>query len=444
MVALYPWLDNYLEEPLDKYAKRLFRPVLATGSDIREAALEKLLRCLNVSAIKAGHTSRSAAAICDEFETHRVLQTGPHLMLILDPEAYYTHAFSLLGLRENGVATYVSYAVSTVKLEERARKGPGWLTITGRPVSLFGLSRNQMVPHSLLSRFDDLSFPSGLLNKEDRRNSTARDVLPRETFELPSQALKAANRALWPKIFGQRFSFLQIDDEDIADLCIEHLRDARSWLSTMLFGDGRLAGALLLEIDALEGGPWHGLLTRSTDYFWHYHDNKRLPLRLVDGRLVDPSTGMAAMRFSADAIADALAKRTLIPNLFLMFIMTAILPGVRVLGGSRHPLYYPLMRYVLCRALRGTESGEVLQRQLAADDLPCAWGHRVIEGRELRLAELLDDDHSWLSSLWADRQPLSNVSGGMMSFTTDKRWGELSSQIESKMIVRSDPQWAYA
>lgn len=376
MVALNPWLDNYLEEPLDKYAERLFRPVLSTGCDIREAALEKLLRCLSVSAMRAGTTSKRAAEICNEFATHRVLQTGPHLMLILDPEAYYTHAFSLLGLRENGFATYVSYAVSTVKLEERARKGPGWLTIAGRPVSVFGLSRNQMIPHSLLSKFDGLYFQGRLLDDEvdGLPVRAAQDILPQDTFERPSQAIKAANRALWPKVFGRRFSFLQIDDEDIADLCIEHLRDPRSWLSTMLVGDGPLAGALLLEIDALEGGPWHGLLTRSTDFFWHYNDNKRLPLRLVDGRLVDPSTGMVAMRFSADAIADALAKRTLIPNLFVMFLLTAILPGVRVLGGSRHPLYYPLMRYVLCRALRGTESGEVIQRQLAADDLPCAWG----------------------------------------------------------------------
>lgn len=38
----------------------------------------------------------------------------------------------------------------------------------------------------------------------------------------------------------------------------------------------------------------------------------------------------------------------------MMFIVTAMLPGVRVLGGSRHTIYYPLMRYVLGSALRAT------------------------------------------------------------------------------------------
>jgi hypothetical protein len=446
MVALYPWLENYLAQPTHHYAERIFRPGNTTKCETRGVAFEKLLRCLEVSAINVGHSTEHAAAIRDDFAVNRVLQTGPHLMLVLDPEAYTTHAFSLLGLQANGCRSYVSYAVSTVKLEERARKGPAWLTVAGRPLSIFPLSRNQMIPYSLLSRFEGLHFQKELVGAEDqsRSDGETKSLLPQGTFERPSHALKAANQALWPKVFGRGFSFLQIDDEDIADLCIQHLLDENSWLRTKFFGNMTLAISILAEIDALAHGPWYGLLTRSTDFFWHYDGGKRLPLRLAGQQFVDPSTGRNVACFSADEIVELLAKRTLIPNLFLMFLLTAILPGVRVLGGSRHPLYYPLIRYVLCRALRATASDDTLERQLAADRLPCAWGHRIIECKDVSLTEILDEDHGWLTALWADRQPLVEACGPMTGFTSDGRWAELFSQIEEKRIRRSDPQWGYS
>ena len=446
MSALYPWLENYFEQPIQRYAERVFRPAEITGCETRAMALEKLLKCLEVAAINAGHSKERAAAIRDDFAANRVLQTGPHLMLVVDPEAYNTHAFSLFGLRANGCGSYVSYAVSTVKLEERARKGPAWLTVADRPLSIFALSRNQMVPYSLLSRVEGLHFQRVLVGGEDphRPDGEGQDLLPQGTFERPSQALKAANRALWPKMFGHGCSFLQIDDEDIADLCIQHLLDRSSWLRAMLFGDTALAAQVLVEIDALAYGPWHGLLTRSTDFFWQYIAGKRMPLRLVGQGLVNPSTGENVAPFSYDEIVEQVSRRRLVPNLFLMFLLTAILPGVRVLGGSRQPLYYPLMRYVLCRAMRSLSMDDALERQLAVDEMPCAWGHRVIERPDLRLSELLDDEQGWLAALWLDHQSLSKACGSMTSFTSDQRWAELQAQIEERQVIRSAAQWAFS
>lgn len=447
MATLYPWLADYVERPLQDYAERLFRPVeKAECSAIRADALDKFLECLERSALKAGYSRGAAAEIRADFAAHRVLQAGPHLMLSLDPEAYFTHAFSLLGLGTHERTAYVSYAVSTVKLEERARKGPGWLTIEGKPTSIFSLSRNQMIPYSLLARFDDLHFGTekwstpGTLPMGDE----IRTLLPSGTFARPSHALKAANLALWPKVFGSHFSFLQIDDEDVADLCIQHLTDENSWLRNVFIADGRLATSVLMEIDALSTSPWAGLLMRSTDFFWYYHADKRLPVRLVQQHLLNALTGEKVVRFGADEIAQALAKRILIPNLFIMFLVTAILPGIRVLGGSRHPLYYPLMRYVLCRALRKTKEDESLEHELASDDLPCAWGHRVIERPELALADLLNGDHAWLQAIFSRHESLEVASGAMSGFRSDPRWIELTRQIATHQIAISDGQWAYS
>lgn len=445
MVALYPWMKNYLAWPIQSYAERIFRPGNTIQCETRAWALDKLLHRLEVSAINAGYSKENAAAIRDDFAENRVLQTGPHLMLLLDPEAYNTHAFSLLGLNANGCKSYVSYAVSTVKLEERARKGPAWLSVADRPLSIFALSRNQMIPYNLLSRLEGLHFQRGLLGAQEqhRSDNQVQDLLPQGNFDCPSQALKAANRALWPKMFGHGFWFLQIDDEDIADLCITHLMDGHSWLRTRLFGDTTLAMSVLSEIDTLAKGPWYGLLTRGTDFFWHYNGGKRLPLRLVERHLIEPSTGQNVTRFSADEIVGLLSKRILIPNLFLMFLLTAILPGVRVLGGSRHPLYYPLMRYVLCRALRSASIEDPLERHLTEDEMPCAWGHRVIECPDLRLEDLVESEHRWLTSLWLNRQPLAEACGAMTGFTSDQRWAMLVSQIECGQIVRSPATWAF-
>ena len=184
--------------------------------------------------------------------------------------------------------------------------------------------------------------------------------------------------------FGQncseaRFAFLQIDDEDIADLVADHLSEEDSWLRVRLLDDPKLASNILGGLDRLASGAWSGWLARGTDFFWFYENGKRLPLRLIAGELIQPTTGMKVARFTAPDILKRLANRSLIPNLLLMFLVLSILPGVRALGGSFQPIYYPLMRYVVCQALEVAGVDEDLRQALATDDVPGAWGHRVIE-----------------------------------------------------------------
>ncbi|MER9316278.1 hypothetical protein NKI31_12315 [Mesorhizobium sp. M0659] len=391
---------------------------------------------------------KDVSQICSEFETRRVMQTGPHLFLLLEPEAYYTHVLSLLGLSMHGCSSYVSYAVSTVSLVERPRRGPGWFTVDGKPVNVFGLSRSRMIGYSLLTgpgsyRFELVPTDPGA---EADALALLRSLLPTTSFDRPAHAIKAANLMLWPKLFGCSFAFLQIDDEDIADLVAEHLSDDDSWLRTRLLGDPKLASRIVAGLDRLADGPWSGWLARGTDFFWMYENGRRMPLRLIARHLVHPVTGAKVVRFTASAIIERLQNRSLIPNLLLMFLVLSILPGVRALGGSHQPVYYPLMRYVVCQALETAGVDEDLRQALATDDIPGAWGHRVLERDEDPYRQFLDGGTVEISGL-VDRfgdVPFTEACGSMRSFVTDPSWRELHSRLSERFIAPTDGEWAFS
>ena len=447
--ALYPWMSPYHSRPIRDYAFRLFEaPASRSVPEIRFRAFTKLLDIIRKAATRNGLSTDTASEICRDFERRRVLQTGPHLFLLMEPEAFYTHVFSLLGLSAHGCSTYVSYAVSTVNLVEKPRKGPGWLTVDGKPINVFGLSRSRMIGYSLLAGQGPYRFE--LLPTEPNTGGDAltllRSLLPKTQFERPAHAIKAANLILWPKMFGGGFAFLQIDDEDVADLVVDHLSDANSWLRMRLLEDPKFASNILAGLDGLASGPWSGWLARGTDFFWFYENGKRLPLRLVAGELIDPATGMKVACFAAPDILERLANRSLVPNLLLMFLVLSILPGVRALGGSYQPIYYPLMRYVVCRALEAAGVDEDLRRALATDDVPGAWGHRVFECDDDPLELFLNGSNGGMSDL-IDR--LGDISfaeacGSMKGFVSDPSWHKLHRRLRQGLVTPADKEWAFS
>ncbi|WP_167365303.1 hypothetical protein [Mesorhizobium qingshengii] len=445
--ALYPWMSPYHSRPIRDYAFRLFEaPASRPMPEIRFRAFTKLLDLIRKAATRNGLSADAASEICRDFQRRRVLQTGPHLLLLMDPEAYYTHVFSLLGLSAHGCSTYVSYAVSTVSLVEKPRKGPGWLTVGGKPVNVFGLSRSRMAGYNLLAGPGSYRFE--LVPTEPNLQGDAlarlRSLLPKTQFERPAHAIKAANLMLWPKMFAGRFAFLQIDDEDIADLVADHLSDADSWLRAWLLEDSKLASNILAEIDRLVAGPWSGWLPRGTDFFWFYENGKRLPLRLAAGELVHPATGMKVAPFSAPEILERLANRTLIPNLLLVFLVLSILPGVRVLGGSHQPVYYPLMRYVVRRALEVAGVDADLLQALARDDVPGAWGHRVIECDDDPFELFLNGRNGAKSDIIERLGDISfaEACGSMKGFVSDPSWHELHRRLRQGLVTPADAEWA--
>ncbi|SDN96128.1 hypothetical protein [Ensifer sp. YR511] len=446
--TLYPWMKEYHQRPLRDYATRIFDYCgPKSPCELRARSFAKVLNVLRRAGERNGMSVESVSKICSDFKARPVLQTGPHLLLLIEPEAYYSHVFSLIGLSAHGQASYVSYAVSTVNLVERPRKGPGWLSVDGQAVNVFGLSRSELLPYSLLSGRGAYEFK---LKSTEASNGHAlaqlRELLPSAQFERPSHALKCANRALWPELFGTGFSFLQIDDEDIADLVTDHLTEWGSWLRSRLLENKSFAYNILSEIDKLTTGAWGGWLTRGTDFFWLYENGKRVPLRLVAGDLVHPTTGLNVAAFTASDIIPRLVDRSLIPNLLLMFLVLAVLPGVRVLGGSHHPIYYPLMRYVVCRALAATGLDGDLVDALATDDMPGAWGHRIIDcgGPPIeRLGNLLTGKVDEVVGSFGDI-PLFDACGGMNGFVSDPQWCELRRSLQAGTTAPTDAEWFFS
>jgi hypothetical protein len=389
---LFPWISRFRNGTLQDYARSVFDiEPHRCGCDVREHAMVLLQACVRRAARKAGFAEDRIHRIGEEIFKAPVMQTGPHLHLLIEPDAYYTHLFSLMGLRAHSRPVYISYAVSTVKFVERGRKGPGWLRLEGNSINVFGLTRSQMVPFSILARNGLYCFRLknvDLPEFDGDASSRLRSLMPPEEFPSAAEAIRRANAVLWDRFFDPEIDFLQLDDEDIADLVVEHLQDSSSWLARRLIGDANFVHALLQYTEALCEGPWRGWLKNSTDLFWGCENGRLFPLRLAGSQLEARGREDFTLTFSAAHLIHALQARKVIPNLFLMFIVTAMLPGVRVLGGSRHTIYYPLMRYVLGSALRASGADPTLLATIAADVKPGVWGHRVLLANPEPFSEL--------------------------------------------------------
>jgi hypothetical protein len=129
-----------------------------------------------------------------------------------------------------------------------------------------------------------------------------------------------------------------------------------------------------------------------------------------------------------------------------MFIMTSILLGVRVLGGSRHTIYYPLMRYSICEALRKDGLDKALLTDLSGDVRPGAWGHRVISST-CEPFSLLDASDSGNVATLLERfghMTIETASGSLSSFTPDPLWVGLAAAFASGEANANDPQSAFS
>ncbi len=447
--TLFPWIAEYRHQSLADYARAAFdAEPHADGCEVRHHAMLLLQRCVRRAARTAGFTDYRANAISAEIADAPVMQAGPHLHLLVEPDAYYTHLFSLMGLSAHRRTAYVSYAVSTVKFVERGRKGPGWLKLGGEAINVFGLSRSRMIPYSILAQNGSYRFA---LKNVDHPGGDGdlvarlRSILPQGEFASAALAIKQANAALWERYFDPAVDFLQIDDEDVADLVVEHLKDKSSWLTRNLFEKKGFVQCLLSSIEALAGGRWQGWLKNTTDLFWGSDCGRLFPLRVTGCRLQARGAEDFSLEFTAAAVIEALQARKIVPNLLLMFIVTAILPGVRVLGGSRHTIYYPLMRYAVGRALVMNGDRE-LGAVIATDRRSSVWGHRALLANAEPFAELDMLGPSNIQSALSKYSKLSleEACGTLESFVSDPLWAYFKAQHCEGAVSVNDPEWTFS
>ncbi|MGV1760525.1 hypothetical protein ACQZ6F_27450 [Rhizobium sp. A22-96] len=402
-----------------------------------------------MSARANGFSDAQARMFEGEILAAPVIQTGPHLHLLIEPDAFFTHLFSLIGMRRHQRCCYLSYACATVKFLEKSRKGPGWIRVGGQAINLFGLSRSRMVPFSILAANDRYRFVLQNVDRpgeETEQLARLREALPSGDFSSAAAAIKVANRSLWSRYVGTDASFLQLDEGDIAGLVIRHLLDEKSWLRVRLIEDRDFARNILGAIDFLAETPWRGWLRNSTHFFWSNRGGHLSPLLLDGAYLVETEDPDCKIEFAASSLIDALTEGRIVPNLVTVFLVLAILPGVRVLGGSHHAVYYPLMRYVLSQALRHCGQDRSLLRAISQDEKPSAWGHRLITSDAEPFSILGNLGANGVDSLIETygRMSINDASGSLSGFTNDPSWADLAARFASGRASVASPEWAFA
>lgn len=443
---LMPDIARYWRRPLHAYASVVY-DVDPFRSDCPErvAAMTRLAACIERAALRAGFSAQDAVSASRQILESPVLQTGPHCLLVIEPDAFYTHLFSLLGLKAQGRKWHIQYAVSTVSYSESAKKGPGWLELQGVAHNLFGLPRRRMDGRSICCPNGPHKFR--LTDLSDSMKTSAGRLLrylPLDEFPSGAAAIKAANQALWRSKFGTPVKLLQLDDFDVADLVADHLEDARSWVAMRLVGDGTTAQTIGKAIDGLNTGAWRGWIRRTTDFFWQVKTGKVVPLRLQDRTLSADGPSNFEIPFEPASLATALRAGEIVPNLFMAFLVLSILPGTRVLGGCRQTIYYPLMRYLAAIAIeRSGDAG--LRRALEKDYRPGWWGHRVLKpegGAPIRELDLAGGVSSLLETY--AQLSLIDASGDLASFTKGKVWADLSGHMAAGNICANSGEWRWS
>jgi len=169
-----------------------------------------------------------------------------------------------------------------------------------------------------------------------------------------------------------------IDDRLAASAMARHLEHDGSLLSRLLIEPARRQ-RLEHAMQEAASGPFGRFLPNATDYFWGIREQRVRKLVLENGRLIEPDRPHGlSIPFERPQLRQALLDGVLLPNLFLMFLVLAILPRVRVVGGLRQIGYVALFQSILLAAL---DENAPEERDLAAElrVRENAWGARVID-----------------------------------------------------------------
>ena len=437
---LLPFVGTYWECPVPDYSAAIYDGLVLPELDIRRDAFTKLCSFLRGRAMRSGCTETATKVLVEQLQRRPAIQTGPHCHLIIEPDAFFTHMFNVMGLRTHSERWHINYTVSTVKFNERAKKGPGWLLLDEQHVNVFGLSHRRMEPYSICGRQDPQRFALKPTNPQTSHPmlDQLKAILPREEFSSAAEAIKSANEILWPFCFGHDLRFLQLDDADIAMLVIEHLRDKNSWLSRNFIDAPDMVAAFVEAVRAINRGQWAGWFTFNTDFFWLIHNGRLKRLDLAGGTLRD-SAGNFRVCFNSDSLATSLEAGDIVPSLFLVFMVIAILPGLRAMGGSRQAIYYPLMRGALMAALdrSSVSADKVLATSLRADHAPSVWGHRTI-------APTCDDPWRMFTAAGSGtaaalidtfaNMTLTDASAGLPGFVNDELWRQCCIRLRNNNL----------
>lgn len=375
-------IGDHWRAPLASYAAHLWRPTAAPTSRIGMAA-RAILRDTLYERLLAELSPTKAALALAEFDGRAVVQAGLHSQLLLDRITFDAFLLGWLGAVENDLSAFFAFTGATVTLETVGREGPGWLTVGSGHINIFGLGRHKLCrqsvcaagPVSLNKRaLDTLALSIGeaswlnvLLDCADESFATAADALATLNTDLASA---------WDGAAAARPVFF--DDRHAALVLARHLED-EDGLLTQLLTDPDRRRRLEQALERAASGPFGRFLPAGTAHFWGVRDKRVRKLIVENGGVSEAERpNGVSVPLDREPLIDALRRGVLLPNLFLLFVVMALLPRVRVLGGFRQIGYVPIFQSVLLEVLDRNAPEE---RQLAKElrDRENAWGMRVID-----------------------------------------------------------------
>ena len=375
-------ISDHWRAPLVSYAAHLWRPTaaptsrigMAARSILRDTLLERLLEKLSPT---------EAAIALAEFDGRAVVQTGLHSQLLLDRITFDAFLLGWLGAVENGLSTFFAFTGATVTMETVGREGPGWLGVGSERINLFGMGRHKLCRQSacaagpvslnkrtletLSQRIGDVSWLNVLLDRADEPFATAADALGALNTDLASAWDGPA--AVRPVFFDDRHAALAV---------ARHLED-EDGLLTRLLTDPDRRSRLEQALEHAACGPFGRFLPAGTVHFWGVRDKRVRKLVVENGSLIEAQRpNGVSVPLDREHLLVALRQGLLLPNLFLLFVVIALLPRVRVLGGFRQIGYVPIFQSVLMEALdpHAAEECELAEELGVREN---AWGMRVVE-----------------------------------------------------------------
>ena len=375
-------VTEHWHAPLSSYAQHLWRPTRVPTSRLGATA-RSILRETLQDRLAAHMPADSLQAALVEFDRRAVIQTGLHCQLLLDRITFDAFLLSWLGAVENSLSAFLVFTGATMTMETIGREGPGWLDLGPDKINLFGVGRHKLSRKSVCA--------TGPVSLNKRALETAGDatdaarwlgvLLERgdEVFGNAADALASLNENLaseWDRSAATRPIFF--DDRLAAAALARHLEDEDS-VPSKLLTDPQRRCRLEHALQMASCGPFGSFLPTGTAYFWGVRNERVRKLVVEQGRLIEPERPQGlSIPLDRLHLREALLGGTLLPNLFLLFLVLAIVPRVRVLGGLRQIGYVPLFQSVVLAALDGSLAEEC---DLAADleTRESGWGMRVID-----------------------------------------------------------------
>ncbi|RWI96455.1 MAG: hypothetical protein E5X33_00205 [Mesorhizobium sp.] len=375
-------IEQNWNAPVSDYARHLWRPMARPASDPAIAA-RSILRDVLHRRLGAIMQPEEVGKALEAFEHRPVIQSGLHCLLLMDRITFDALLLAWLGAVESGLSAFFCFMGTTMTMETIGREGPGWLDVGDDKVNLFGMGRHKLCRKSACAAGPVFLNKRALEAVGDETDASrwlgtllaSRDKM----FATAADAVTALNEDLvanWGCSSMAKPVF--IDDRLAAAAMARHLEYDGSLLSKLLFEPARRQ-RLERALQETAARPFGRFLPNATAYFWGIRDERVRKLVLENGHLIEPDRRHGlSIPFERTHLKQALLEGVLLPNLFLTFLVLAILPRVRVVGGLRQIGYVALFHSILLAALdeNAPEERDLAQELQVREN---AWGVRVID-----------------------------------------------------------------